>query len=150
MAARKHRDNIRHVARLFDPQTLDPALMQLVDDIQLLPLLFSPLLDLTNATELVPLSAKDWSMSEDARVYTVHVRPGLKFSNGREIVAEDFVYGIQRVLNPANASMFQGYITHISGANDYSTGRTDHVSGLCTPDRYTIQVHLERPDPTFA
>ena len=38
-------------------------------------------------------------ISDDGLVYTFHLRKGVKFHSGRELVAEDFVYSWSRVAN---------------------------------------------------
>ena len=78
-------------ARTDDPATLDPATMQSMDDYLLWPLLYLPLLDVTNRTKLVPCAARAWNASPDQRVFTLRLRPGVRFSNGREVTAADYV-----------------------------------------------------------
>jgi peptide/nickel transport system substrate-binding protein/oligopeptide transport system substrate-binding protein len=143
------KEKILHLARIIDPQTLDPALVQLAEDYLLQPLLSLSLLDITNNTELIPLAAKDWSASPDFRVYTVHLRSGLRFSNGREVVAGDYVYQLERIINPATAAMMKDYFKHVVGTAEFDAGKTNHVRGLQAPDPETLVITLDRTDPTF-
>ncbi|HRI14139.1 MAG TPA: ABC transporter substrate-binding protein [Verrucomicrobiota bacterium] len=143
------RPNVLRLARIIDPSTLDPALIQLQEDIMLFPLLHLPLLDVTNGTQLMPCAAKVWSCSADQRVFTLELRPGVTFSNGREVVADDYVYALERILNPATAAMFSGYLQGIRGAQAFVAGETNHVVGLRASSPDTLVVELERSDPTF-
>ena len=45
---------------------------------------------------LVPAFARSWSLSENGRVYTFHLRDGLKFSDGHPITAEDVAFTLRR------------------------------------------------------
>ena len=64
--------------------------------------------------KLVPAGAESWETSEDGLTWTFHLRDGLKWSDGSDLTAEDFVYSWQpvvaqnyvdsfmRILNPDN------------------------------------------------
>lgn len=138
------------LARLFDPETLDAAKMELAEDFMLQPLLYESLLDLRDGTNLVPGAACTWSGSPDKRVYTLRLRPGVRFSNGRLVVASDYVYSLERVLAPATAAALSGYFQHIRGARDFERGLTNHVAGLSAPSPDTLIIRLDSPDPVFA
>lgn len=43
-------------------------------------------------TQIVPSAAKNVEMSEDGRVYTIHLRRGMKWSDGAPFTADDFVF----------------------------------------------------------
>src|ERR1043165_6863234 len=74
-----------HLARLFDPATLDPTRQMLQEDVLLTPLLFRTLLDVRDGTNLFASAARDWSASPDRTVYRFFLRPGRTFSNGRPV-----------------------------------------------------------------
>ena len=68
-----------------------------------------------------PLLAKSWEQSEDGLSYTFRIRPGIYFTPDpafkgvkREMTAQDYVYSIKRLYNPALKSpwayMFEGKI----------------------------------------
>ena len=141
--------HILRLARISDPATLDPVLMVMAEDSLLFPLLYLPLLDLTNGTRLVPCAASAWQASPDQRVFTLKLRPDVTFSNGRAVVASDYVYTIERTLNPATAAMLQPYYLGIRGAPAFVAGETNHVAGLRAPAPDTLVIEMERSDPTF-
>ncbi|MBK5947622.1 ABC transporter substrate-binding protein [Rhodobacter veldkampii DSM 11550] len=62
-------------------------------------------LDPTKPGELVPGLAESWSVAEDGVTYTFTMRPGVSFSSGNPVRAEDAAYSIRRVVmlnkNPA-------------------------------------------------
>ncbi len=62
--------------------------------------------------EVKPDAAESWDISDDGLTYTFHLRDGLKWSDGEDVKAGDYVYGIQRLMDPEMASdyAFIGYI----------------------------------------
>lgn len=140
---------ILRLARLFDPVTLDPPKVELMDDLLLLPLLHQTLLDVRDRTNLVPRAARAWSQSPDARIYTFQLRPGVRFSNGREVLASDYVFALERLLNPATAAPMGSYFRGVLGAAKFIDGHTNHVEGIVARSPDTLVIELERPDPTF-
>jgi ABC-type transport system substrate-binding protein len=81
--------------------------------------------------------------------YTFKIRPGIKFHNGRELTADDVVYTLTRVLDPATASPGAGFYLGIKGARDFVDGKADSVAGIQALDPSTVQFTLEAPDVTF-
>ena len=39
--------------------------------------------------KIVPSLAQSWTVSPDGKTYTFHLRPGIKFSNGQPVTADD-------------------------------------------------------------
>ena len=75
-----------------DPETLDPALNSTIDGGEMLIHSFETLLNLNENNEVVPGQAESWDVSEDGMTWTFHLRQGLKWSDGSDLTAEDFVY----------------------------------------------------------
>ena len=105
-------------------------------------------------------------VSADGLTYTITIRSNTRFSDdpafpdgkGREVVAQDFVYSLQRHFDPKNSSsgawLWAGKIV---GLDDWKEAGSDYskpVEGLKALDRYTIQIKLTKPYPqltyTFA
>ena len=117
--------------------------------------------------QLKPNLAVDFpTVSADGLTYTIHIKQGVRFiddpsfpdGQGRELVAEDFVYSIKRQFDPKNqpqgAWLWQG---RIAGLEEWKAAGADYdrpVSGLRALDRYTLEIQLTRPYPqlvdTFA
>ena len=140
---------VLRLARPADPRSLDPALFDSNQDGLLNVLLFQALLDITNRTEVINNQTRDWSVSTDQRTYTLHLLPGLKFSNGRPVTAEDHVYSLERFFDLALPSGKGTYVRNIKGGRAFSEGRTNHVSGLRAPTQDTLEIELDEPDLTF-
>src|SRR5262249_9456886 len=93
--------------------------------------------------------AVSWESSPDARTFTFHLRRDVRFSTGRAVTVADFKYAIERVLNPATNSRGMEYYREIAGAQEFVAGHATGVTGIETPDTYTIVFHLIHPDPIF-
>jgi oligopeptide transport system substrate-binding protein len=99
------------------------------------------------------------------RVYTIHVKPGIRFTpdaafhgKARELVASDFVYSIERLLDPRMKSQWLFLVDgKIVGADTAvaearRTNRFDYdrpIEGLRALDRYTLRITLTAPDYNF-
>ena len=113
-------------------------------------LLNSPLYSYSDQNQPVPNAAADMpQISADGLVYTIPLRPGVTFHNGRETVADDYVYAWQRVLDPKNQSWASSYITSIKGAQEVIDGKAKAISGVRAVDDRTLEVTLTAPDVTF-
>ncbi len=141
---------ILRLARGTDPQSLDPATIgTIVEDGLLSSLLFMPLIDLVDGTNFLPCAAESWQASPDNRIFTFKLRPGVRFSNGREVVARDYVFTFERLLHPTNAFFLGSFFSNVRGAKAFCDGHTNRLAGVQTipPNLFTIE--LDHPDPTF-
>lgn len=72
--------------------------------------------------EFIPKIAEKWEWIDDTNLL-VNVRKGIKFHNGRELVANDIKYSIDRILDPQTASPWAAYLEPIQEVkiiDDYS------------------------------
>ncbi|MDJ0933588.1 ABC transporter substrate-binding protein [Breoghania sp.] len=83
---------------------------------------------------LKPGLATDWSVSKDGLTVTLHLRDGIKFSDGTPITAEDVRWSLERASNPDN------------GIWNFMLGSVDTVEAK---DASTILVHLKHTDPAI-
>ncbi len=137
-----------------DVRALDPAIS--FDEYSTLVThhIFDTLLDYAPATaadpiQLEPELAESWSVSPDGRTYSFTLRPGLVYADGEPIVAGDFVYALERILDPATGSGAAQYYTSIEGAQAFLDGKAPHVTGLHALDDTHLEIHLDKPDSIF-
>ncbi len=88
-------------------------------------------------------------ISDDRMRYVIRLRRDARFSNGRRIVADDYVYSWTRVLDPKVASWASTYLYPIKGSDKVVNGKSKTVSGLTALDDYTIEIRLSSPVFTF-
>jgi peptide/nickel transport system substrate-binding protein len=95
--------------RQAETQTLDPLnILNGNGDIFSYNLIYGGLVrsDPNGGTNLEPALADRWKISSDGRTYTFHLRPGIKFSDGQPVTAEDVAWTLNRFGNPkVNAAM---------------------------------------------
>ena len=96
-----------------------------------------------------PNAAAAVRSSERDSVYTIHLRPGVRFQNGRAVTAEDYVYSWERLLDRKLASWAASYLYTIDGAEAVFNGKAKSVRGLKVIDSMTLRVQLQSSDITF-
>jgi ABC-type transport system substrate-binding protein len=148
-ATAPRRGGILHLANPSEIRSLDPAIAFDTFSMPLVHLLFRGLLGYDDATGLVADQAQDWNLSPDGRTYTFHLRPGVRFANGREVEAEDYVFAFERILSPRTVSPGETYFLDILGAREFVDGKAAHVSGLRAPDKATLVIELKESTFTF-
>ncbi|WP_029138128.1 ABC transporter substrate-binding protein [Nakamurella lactea] len=83
---------------------LDPNISTLSSERVMWNLLYDGLTKQTESGEVEPDLATEWSASDDGLTWTFTLRDGVKFHDGRALVADDVVQVVQRVLDEKNAS----------------------------------------------
>ena len=98
-----------------------------------------------------PAGAESFDVSDDGTVYTVHLRRDARWSDGEPVVAQHYVDGIIRLLDPATAAEYAYVMYYISGAEAFNTGETDDPSyvGVRAADDYTLIYTLDQPQSFF-
>lgn len=138
-----------HVANPDDFRTLDPAIGYDTTTSFGIRLLFDSLLDHDLELNLIPALADAWESSADGLVHTFHLRPNLRFHNGRPLTAHDAAYALERVLSPKVNSPGALYFRGIVGADAYFNGEVDEIRGIEVPDPLTLRITLVEPDMAF-
>ena len=112
---------------------------------------FEGLVTYDSTGTLVPGNAESWDISDDGLTYTFHLRDGLKWSDGSDLTAEDYVYTIQRVLTPATAAQYVSMATdYIKNAQEYYDGTaTADDLGVKALDDKTLEITLLQPTSYF-
>jgi peptide/nickel transport system substrate-binding protein len=143
-----------------DYKSMDPAQCFEAATLQVMRLLYGGLLDCDDDLRLVPwLAAALPEVSADKRVYTFPIREGVRFANGRELEAEDFVYTIERIFEPATKGPGPSFLHNLRGAAAFQKARGEdagrrtaeptRLEGVRALDRHTLRIELEDPDLAF-
>lgn len=126
-----------------EPRTLDPARVSDIYSLSVSQQIFDGLVQLDATLSVAPALAEFWKSSPDGRIWTFQLRKGVKFHHGRELVADDVVYSLTRILDPRLRSGAADLFLNIVGARAYRDGRVHNVAGLAAPDPSTVQILLE-------
>ncbi|WP_395023390.1 ABC transporter substrate-binding protein [Dongia sp.] len=133
-----------------DISTLDPAIGYDWKNWSMIKSVFDGLLDYKpGTTEIIPDLAESFEVAPDGLTYTFKLRKGVKFHNGREMKAADVKYSLERTCNPDTASPGAGYYGAIKGFEDFQGKKATELTGITTPDDYTVKIELSHPDSTM-
>jgi oligopeptide transport system substrate-binding protein len=130
-----------------EPQTLDPQKANLVDEASIINDLMLGLTTEAADGSPIPGAATHWETSPDGLVWTFHLREG-RWSDGREVTADDFVYGMRRTLDPKTASIYAYLLYVIEGGQAANEGKAPLESvGVHALGPRTVQIRLQHPAP---
>lgn len=133
-----------------DPPSLDPIHTTDTSSATVVFRIFEGLVDQDPVTlDIVPALAERWEISPDGRVYTFHLKRGVAFHSGRAMTSADFRWSFERCLAPENLSERSWVLAPITGADAMLAGRARTLSGLETPDDFTVVLRLDRPFAPF-
>ena len=101
--------------------------------------------------QIEPAGAESYSVSDDGTIYTIVLRQDATWGDGEPVVAQHYVDGIIRLLEPATAAEYAYVMYYISGAEAFNTGETDDPStvGVAAADDYTLVFTLDSPQSFF-
>ncbi|MEO7804349.1 MAG: ABC transporter substrate-binding protein, partial [Actinomycetota bacterium] len=77
------------------------------------------------------------------------LRPGTKFHNGRELVAQDFVFSMSRFAHPKTGSTQHFFFDRVAGYAELRSGAAQTLSGVRAVDTKTLEVQLTKPFAEF-
>ncbi|HEX9928584.1 MAG TPA: peptide ABC transporter substrate-binding protein [Pyrinomonadaceae bacterium] len=152
------------------PKTFDPAKAVASPETDFVRAMFDGLTDLDAKTlKPVPAIAAQWEASDDFRTWTFRLRQSARWTNGKPIVAKDFVRSWRRVAEMGdkteNFKLFQNIVgTHFSQApkpqiqspkpetinNEQRTTNNEQTwFGAEAADELVLRVWLIEPDKDF-
>ena len=91
--------------------------------------------------EMVPGLSDSWSVADDGVTYTFHIRPGVSFSSGNPLRAEDAAFSLQRAIKLNKTPAF------ILGQFGWTP---ENVDSMITADGENVIIKTDKPyAPTF-
>jgi oligopeptide transport system substrate-binding protein len=140
-----------------NPQTIDPALNSAVDGATMLLHFFEGLMkwvdDGSGNAVLVNGQAESYEKAENSDgtvTYTFKLRDDIKWSDGQTVVAGDFVYAWQRLVDPATAADYNYMADMVVNANEIMAGdKEPSTLGVSAPDDSTLVVNITYDCPYF-
>ncbi|MEE7535713.1 oligopeptide ABC transporter substrate-binding protein OppA [Klebsiella huaxiensis] len=134
-----------------EPSSLDPHKVESDVEFNILSDLFEGLVSVSPAGEIQPRLAEKWE-NKDNTIWTFHLRPGVTWSDGSAITAQDVVWSWQRLVSPLTASPYASYPgnIHIVNAAEIARGqKTPETLGVKAIDDTTLEVTLNQPNAAF-
>jgi peptide/nickel transport system substrate-binding protein len=113
----------------------DPQVNPNPDTLTWVPPVLQTLTAFTADLQLVPNLAEKWTLSEDGLGYTFNLRKGVKWSNGKEMTAQDILWNFNRIRDPNTKAVLAGPLSV--------------VSDIKATDNYTIVFSLKSKDASL-
>ncbi|GAC1572828.1 MAG: peptide-binding protein [Candidatus Elarobacter sp.] len=124
-----------------EPHTMDPLLGQSIQENEIFRLIYDPLIGCDAAGRPVPALALvvptrlNGGISGDGLSITYHLRPGVRWHDGKPLTSADVAASFRAVMDPRSA---------VSTRHGY-----DVVARVETPDPLTVRFRLKRPFAPF-
>lgn len=133
-----------------EPQILDPQISEGVPESNIQRDLFEGLVAEDAAGELVAGLAKSWDISADGLTYTFHLQEQ-NWTDGSPFTAEDVVFALRRLVDPATGSKYAFIVYPIKNAKQITEGEIKDSSelGVKAIDAHTVEITLNAPTPYF-
>ncbi len=130
-----------------EPETLDWNRAHSPIEAALLMNLMEGLVSIDSQLKVVPDLAESWQISSDRKTYTFKLRRGVRWSDGVDLKAKDFVYSWRRLLSPLTAASYAYFLFDIEGAQAFHDGKFQSFEqvGVKALDDHTLEVRLTRP-----
>ena len=136
--------------------SIDPAVADTPDSLAAVGTAYDGLTNLRHVggsagTQIVPDLAAALPLPTDGgRSYTFHLRPGIRYSDGRPLRAADFRRALERELELSTPVVQSGGFTNVAGAGRCRPHRRCDLSrGVSVKGPSTLTFRLTAPDPRF-
>ena len=130
------------------PLTLDPQIASTDTELLIVKNIYEGLLRKNIEGKIVNGAVE--SFTKNGLTYTFNIRKDAKWSNGDDLTAEDFVFGLKRAVNPKTKAPFATRIFSIKNAQSINNGKKKLESlGVKAVDSKTLEIQLEKEDELF-
>ncbi len=139
----------------YNPGSLDPQTAEDEASVLIIASLYTGLLRVNPDGSLGSGVAEDYTVSDDGLTYKFKLSSNYYWTdvNGFEAVctAQDFVYGFQRLFDPATRAPRASEYYCIKNSRAINTGAVSDLSklGVTANGDYELTITLEYPDPNF-
>jgi oligopeptide transport system substrate-binding protein len=138
------------IANSGEPDTLDPHHVEGVWENRIIGDMLMGLTTEAADGSVIPGAAESWEVSDDGTVYTFELRDHT-WSDGTPVSADDFVFGLQRILDPDEAAEYASLLYTIKNAKALNEGAIEGMDqlGVRALAPKTLEITLEAPTPYF-
>ena len=131
-----------------DPESIDPHRARSTQAGVILRDIGEGLVSFSAGGTLVAGVAESWTVSDDGLSYTFNIRKDARWSNGDSVTAEDFVFSLRRLVDPATAAFYAQFVNAIVNAEAITGGElATSELGVEALDSNTLLITLARPTP---
>lgn len=130
------------------PVSLDPQTAQNDTELLIIRNIFEGLMRKNEEGKIVFGAAETYKKS--GLIYTFNLRKGAMWSNEESLTAYDFLFALQRAVDPKTKAPFAKRLINIKNADAILNGKKSVEDlGVKVIDAYTLKIELSKEDPTF-
>lgn len=138
--------SVLHRSLSSDPESLDPQKARSTQAADVLRDIGEGLIAYDPAGELAAAGAERWAASEDGLTYTFDLREDARWSTGDPVTANDYVFGLRRLVDPASATFYASAVSAIVNAEAIINGEMPAESlGVRAVGEHTLEISLTEP-----
>lgn len=131
-------DDVLVVGQVAEPKSLDPHAVTALNDYRILVNVYDGLVRFKDQSlDVEPALARSWEISDDGRVYTFRLRPGVRFHDGSRFDATAVKFNLERML-------LDDHPAHGTGPFPLAF-MLDAVSTVEIVDALTVRLRLDEP-----
>lgn len=112
----------------------DPIFVNLVEEHTMMGQIIEPILDADQNGNLDKGIAESWNLHDGGKKLRIRIASGRKFSNGKVVNEDDVIYSLHR---------------HLNNRGSQSSVFLKDITGISKVDSMTIEIVLERPNPSI-
>ncbi|EDP68999.1 pheromone binding protein, putative [Carnobacterium sp. AT7] len=144
-------DQVVHYTAPTELSTMDTALITDINSSNYLGHVIEGLLRIDEEGNPVPaIAADEGVISEDGLTYTYKLREDAVWSNGDPVTANDFVYAMQKLVDPDTGASYSYLAETIKNAPEIMAGETEVSElGVTANGDHEITFTLTQPTPYF-
>ena len=98
---------------------------------------------------IIPMGVEDWKLSDDGLAWTFQLRKGLKWSDGEQVTAHDYVFALHRAVEQGYD--FGWYWKSAAGIKNWEEVEKGQLPveelGIRAIDDYTLEITANIPKP---
>lgn len=132
-----------------DPVTWDPAAAGDSSTAAMLAQVFEGLTTFDTASRPQPALASSWVVADDGRRIAFALRPGMLYSDGTSITAQDVVDSWLRLIDPVAPSPLASLLADVQGAAGYMSGQLGREDVGLRAEGGRVVVEFRRPSTYF-
>jgi oligopeptide transport system substrate-binding protein len=105
----------------------------------------------TSQLKCAPACAKSWEVLDGGTRYVFHLRPDVYWTDGKQVVAQDFEYAWRRLLDPNTGAAYAYLFYDVVNGYEFNTGKSKDATnlGVRAIDPLTFEVKLNKPAAYF-
>ncbi|MCJ7854937.1 ABC transporter substrate-binding protein [Lachnospiraceae bacterium NSJ-143] len=120
------------IAKQSDGYTFDPTIVDDNGAVWLYDLFLEGLVKPSDdGKEIIPCLADDWKLSDDGLTYTFNLKPGIKFADGTDVTADDWIFTFERAKAATEGNW---------------TFAAKDIESVTSPSENVLEVKLSQPN----